>query len=377
MTDATSRRDLLLAGIAGLVVPGALLGQSGKRYVCPPCGCPRDKEIFQRPGTCPACGMTLVEEGAAAAPAHAMPAATVRAAVLIFGGVQVIDFAAPYEVFGQAGYEVFTVAAEPGPVLTSMRLQVTPRYTLADAPRAEVVLVPGGEVTAAQKDPRVLDWLRGQAPHATHVVSVCNGAFILAAAGLLDGLQATTFYDLIPALRTEAPRTTVVSDRRFVDNGKVITTAGLSSGIDGALHVVSRVSGNGRAQMAALNMEYDWKADGRYARARFADAPIRRLFGRGLALPLPAPERAEVSSTAGDADRWEVVWSVPTARPREAVSQGIAAAIQERGDWTRSGPASPDLVSWTLAHDGSRFRATLATSPGETGTRVSLGIERY
>jgi putative intracellular protease/amidase len=377
MIDFASRRNVLRAGVAALVVPAGLLAQSGKRYVCPPCGCPRDGEIFHKPGTCPACGMVLVEDGAAAAPAHAMPAATVRAAVLIFGGVQVIDFAAPYEVFGQAGYEVFTVAAEPGPVLTSMRLQVTPRYTLADAPRADVLLVPGGEVAAAQKDPRVLEWLRGQAPHAAHVVSVCNGAFILAAAGLLDGLQATTFYDLIEALRSEAPRTTVVSDRRFVDNGKVITTAGLSSGIDGALHVVSRISGPGRAQMAALNMEYDWKSDGRYARARFADAPIRRLFGRGLALPLPAPERAEVASTAGDADRWEVVWSVPTARSRDAVAQGIAAAIQERGDWTRSGAAAPDRVSWTLAHDGSRFGAALATSPGEAGVRVSLGVERY
>jgi putative intracellular protease/amidase len=376
MTDFASRRNVLRAGVAALVVPGALLGASGKRYVCPPCGCPRDGEIFHKPGTCPACGMVLVEEGAAAAPAHAMPAATVRAAVLIFDGVQVIDFSAPYEVFGQAGFEVFTVASEARPVTASMGLQVTPRYALANAPRAQVVLVPGGEVTAAQRDARVLEWLRGQAPEATHVVSVCNGAFILAAAGLLDGLQATTFYDLIEALRSEAPRTTVVSDRRFVDNGKMITTAGLSSGIDGALHVVSRISGPGRAQMAALNMEYDWKPDGRYARARFADAPIRRLFGRGLVLPLPAPERAEVASTAGDTDRWEVVWSVPTARSRDAVAQGIATAIQERGDWTPAGAPSPDRVSWTLAHDGARFRAALATSPVEAGVRVSLGLER-
>src|SRR5688572_29872643 len=209
MIDFASRRNVLRAGVAALVVPAGLLAQSGKRYVCPPCGCPRDGEIFHKPGTCPACGMVLVEDGAAAAPAHAMPTATVRAAVLIFGGVQVIDFAAPYEVFGQAGYEVFTVTAEPGPVLTSMRLQVTPRYAFADAPRAEIVLVPGGEVAAAQRDARVLEWLRGQAPHATHVVSVCNGAFILAAAGLLDGLRATTFYDLIAALRSEAPRTEV------------------------------------------------------------------------------------------------------------------------------------------------------------------------
>lgn len=375
MTDSATRRDVLRAVVAALAlaVPGRLAGQAKKRYVCPPCGCPRDREVFDRPGTCSACGMDLVEEGATPPPAAAAQA--VRVAVLIFDGVQVIDFAAPYEVFGQAGYEVFTVASEARAVTTSMGLSVSPRYGFATAPAAQILLVPGGEVAAAQKDARVIEWLRSQAPAAAHVVSVCNGAFILASAGLLDGLQATTFYDLIPALRSEAPRTEVVSDRRFVDNGKVITTAGLSSGIDGALHVVSRVSGNGRAQMAALNMEYDWKADGRYARARFADAPIRRLFGRGLNLPLPAPERAQVASTAGDADRWEVVWSVPTARPRETVAQGVAAAIEERGDWTRSGTA--DRPAWSLAHEGARFRATLATTAIEAGVRVALGLERY
>jgi putative intracellular protease/amidase len=257
-----------------------------------------------------------------------------------------------------------------------MGLRVTPRYALAEAPAAQIVLVPGGEVTAAQGDARVLDWLRREARTATHVVSVCNGAFILAAAGLLDGLSATTFYDLIESLRTQAPRTRVVSDRRFVDNGQVITTAGLSSGIDGALHVVERISGTGRAQLAALNMEYDWKADGRYARASFADAPVRRLFGRSLALPLPAPERAEVSSTSGGVDRWEVVWSVATARAREAVSRDVVTAIEERASWTRAGAPTPGSASWTLAHDGARFRAALATTAVDGGARVSLTLER-
>jgi hypothetical protein len=168
----------------------------------------------------------------------------------------------------------------------------------------------------------------------------------------------------------------VVSDRRFVDNGKVITTAGLSSGIDGALHVVGRISGPGRAQLAALNMEYDWKPDGRYARASFADAPVRRLFGRSLALPLPAPERAEVSSTGGDVDRWEVVWSVATVRARELVARDVVAAIEERASWKRAGAASPDRASWTLTHEGSRFRAALATTSSEGAVRVSLKLER-
>jgi putative intracellular protease/amidase len=299
--------------------------------------------------------------------------------VLIFDGVQVIDFAAPYEVFGQAGYEVFTVAAEARPVLTAMGLRVTPRYTLADAPSPQIVLVPGGDVDGAQQDARVLDWIRTQAKSATHVVSVCNGAFILAAAGLLDGQQATTFYDLIEALRLQAPKAKVVSDRRFVDNGKVITTAGLSSGIDGALHVVSRVSGAGSAQMAALNMEYDWKADGQYARASFADAPIRRLFGRGLALPLPPPERAEVVSTGGDRERWEVVWTVATSRPADAVAQGVAASVDERGSWRRAQTPSgggAGVVAWTLGEASARFRGLLTATGSSGSVRLSLRLER-
>jgi putative intracellular protease/amidase len=320
--------------------------------------------------------MTLVEKGSAAATPARDHDTGVRAAVLVFDGVQVIDFAAPYEVFGQAHYEVFTVATEARPILTAMGLRVTPRYTLGDAPAAQVVLVPGGDVGKAQTDPRILDWLRARAGTATHVVSVCNGAFILAAAGLLDGLQATTFYDLIEPLRREAPRTTVVSDRRFVDNGKVITTAGLSSGIDGALHVVERISGPGRAQMVALNMEYDWKADGRYARAAFADAPLRRAFGRGLVLPLPAPERAEVLSTRGDRAQWEVVWTVTTPRPPQAVAKGVAESIDGRPSWTRLPSRGAEAAAWALGESGTRFRGALLASGSEGSVRLSIRLER-
>jgi putative intracellular protease/amidase len=319
--------------------------------------------------------MALVEKGSAAAAVEHRPEA--RAAVLVFDGVQVIDFAAPYEVFGQAGYEVFTVAAEARPVTAAMGLRVTPAYSLADAPAAQILLVPGGGVRETENDPRVLDWLRARAAAAAHVVSVCNGAFILAAAGLLDGLSATTFYDLLDALQARAPRTKVVRDRRFVDNGKVITTAGLSSGIDGALHVVSRLSGPARAQLAALNMEYDWKADGRYARAAFADAPIRRLLGRSLALPLPAPDRAQLVATAGDDRRWEVVWSVTTSRPRAAVVKDAATALEERTDaWFRAAAPDASGAAWTLTDAGARFRAVLDAAQEAGRVRLTLRLDR-
>ncbi len=86
-------------------------------------------------------------------------------------------------------------------------------------------------------------------------MSVCNGALILAETGLLDGLTATTYHNAIPELEKAFPKTKVVSDQRFVDNGKFITTAGLSSGIDGALHIVEKLKGKSKAQTAALNMD--------------------------------------------------------------------------------------------------------------------------
>src|SRR5207245_8921403 len=101
-------------------------------------------------------------------------------------------------------------------------------------------------------------------------MSVCNGAFILASAGLLDGLTATTTSGLIEKLRAEYPKTKVVDDRRFVDNGRIITAGGLSSGIDGALHVVSKMLGNGTAQAVALALEYDWRPGAGFARGALA-----------------------------------------------------------------------------------------------------------
>ena len=109
-------------------------------------------------------------------------------------------------------------------------------------------------------------------------MSVCNGAFILASAGLLDGLSATTTNGNIPRLRTQFPKINVVEDRRYVDNGKIITAAGLSAGIDGALHVVELLMGKGAAEQTALVEEYDWHGNSRFVRASLADHVLPNLY---------------------------------------------------------------------------------------------------
>lgn len=192
------------------------------------------------------------------AAAHDMPADGLRVAVLLFDGVEEIDYAGPMEVFGAGGAKVFTVGQTKATVTSVWGLKVTPDYDFADAPEADILLVPGGGVLQAWKNPVLLGWVKERSAQVKMVMSVCSGAFILGKAGLLDGIAATTTASLRPQLVTHFP-TTQVSDKRFVDAGKIITTAGLSAGIDGALHVLERQYGRERAASVASYMEYDWK----------------------------------------------------------------------------------------------------------------------
>ena len=109
-------------------------------------------------------------------------------------------------------------------------MSVNPSYGFADAPAPDVLIIPGGHVIEQQNDADVIAWIRAKADNAEQVLTVCNGAFILASTGLLDGLKATTFYGLLDELAKFAPKVEVVSDQRYVDNGKIITSAGLVYG---------------------------------------------------------------------------------------------------------------------------------------------------
>lgn len=237
-----------------------------------------------------------------------------RVAILIFPGVQIVDYTGPYEVLGQAGYEVFTVAASTDPIVTNMGMTVTPAHSFQSSPAPDIIVLPGGDVpdSLAKTDPAIR-WILERSPTAAVTLSVCNGAFWLANAGLLDGKEATTYYGLIRLLRTSFPNVKVVDDKRFCDNGNIITTAGLSSGIDGALHVVERLDGVGKARSVALNMEYNWQPDSGYARGGFADRHLRNAVnGRGR-LPLPDGAKITVLDQNGTRDRWEEVWQVEGA----------------------------------------------------------------
>jgi len=189
--------------------------------------------------------------------------------ILIFDDVEVLDFCGPFEVFGVTGrsaaeqpFRVYTVAAEPRPILARNALSVNPQHAFADAPRPDVLVVPGGWGTRREMhNERLVEWVRGRAVEAELVLSVCTGALILGKAGLLDGLEATTHFGAIDLLRETAPQCTVQPGTRFVDNGQIITAAGISAGIDAALHVVGRLLGTPVAEETARYMEYRWERD--------------------------------------------------------------------------------------------------------------------
>ncbi len=185
-------------------------------------------------------------------------------AILIFDDVEVLDFCGPFEVFSVANrfvdsFNVFTIA-EKSPVIARNGLSVNPHYRLAGCPQPDILLVPGGQGTRAEMhNTALIESIERMAKTAELILSVCTGALLLAKAGLLEGLEATTHHGAIDLLRELAPNTTVHSDRRFVDNGRVICSAGIAAGIDMSLHVVEKLLDVEVARQTARQMEYPWR----------------------------------------------------------------------------------------------------------------------
>ena len=187
--------------------------------------------------------------------------------ILIFEDVEVLDFCGPFEVFSVAGgqispgaFKVFTVAETHGPLLARNGLSVNARYMLAEAPTIDVLLIPGGIGTRPlMHHAEVLAWIGQRARTAELVLSVCTGSLLLARSGLLAGLSATTHHAALPLLREVAPGTTVRDDARFVDNGRIITSAGVAAGIDMSFHVIDKLLGREVATATARHIEYPWQ----------------------------------------------------------------------------------------------------------------------
>ena len=178
-------------------------------------------------------------------------------AILIFDRLTALDAVGPYEVLSHLpGAKVTFVANEPGPKRTDTGfLELTADASIHDVPHPDIVLVPGGAGEAdMEKDEAVLDWLRTAHETSTWTTSVCTGALVLGAAGILQGKRATTYWLALDQLATHGA--TPVNERVVID-GKVVTAAGVSSGIDMALTLAQQIGGDDLAQMLQLGIEYD------------------------------------------------------------------------------------------------------------------------
>lgn len=190
-----------------------------------------------------------------------------RVAILLFDNVEVLDFAGPFEVFAVAGwrqhpkpFDVYTVAQSERTVLARNNLRVEPDYSFATCPTPDVLVVPGGFGTRReQHNADLIGFVQRQAAQAEAVLSVCTGSILLARAGMLEGKRATTHYMAYEALRSAAQCVEVVETARYVDAGKIVTSAGISAGIDASLYLVARLAGEEMAAETAAYMQYEWR----------------------------------------------------------------------------------------------------------------------
>ncbi len=199
-----------------------------------------------------------------------------RVGILVFPEVEFLDFCGPFEVFSAvrldearrredpSPYEVVLVAEEGGVVIATGGLKVVADHALDDGPPLDVLVVPGGWGTRKEmSNDRLIAWIADRGRQVATLASVCTGALLLGQAGLLDGRRATTHWKSLGLLRERFPAITVVDDLHVVEDGQVITSAGISAGIDLALRVVARHHGEAVARATSRHMEYPFPDDNR------------------------------------------------------------------------------------------------------------------
>ncbi|MEM1175647.1 MAG: DJ-1/PfpI family protein [Pseudomonadota bacterium] len=187
-------------------------------------------------------------------------------AIFVYAGAEVLDFSGPFEVFSTASrvsadadlFNAFIVAETADPVVARAGYTVLPHYAMSDHPDIDLLLIAGGVHEPQMQRTPVIDWISAQSKTATHVASVCTGAFLLAQAKVIETQTVTTHWEDIDDLQERFPALNVVRNRRWVEDGPLTTSAGISAGIDMSLHLVRRFADASLATNTAMKMEYDW-----------------------------------------------------------------------------------------------------------------------
>jgi len=195
-----------------------------------------------------------------------------KVGILIFDKVEVLDFAGPFEVFsvsrddnGDKIYDVSLIGEEIRVVKARNNFQVIPNLDILAKEKFDMVLIPGGQGTRTEMHNEVIkNWVKAQFKEVELMLSVCTGSLVLATSGLLENMSATTHHGAFDELAAAAPNTEIIKGTKYVDNGKVITSGGISAGIEMALHVVAKQFGIEQARKTANYMEYTWNEQEKY-----------------------------------------------------------------------------------------------------------------
>ena len=192
--------------------------------------------------------------------------------IYVYDQAEVLDFAGPFEVFTTASrvhgrqnlnvslFDVFLIAEKREMISARANFKVQPHYTINDHPRLDVLIIPGGVHIHEMEKPVVIEWVQRTAGTSQITASVCTGAFLLAKAGLLEGRPVTTHWEDIPDLRGMFPLLDIEEDVAWVDDGNIVTSAGISAGIEMALHLVTKLAGKELAVKTARQMQYTWNS---------------------------------------------------------------------------------------------------------------------
>lgn len=294
-------------------------------------------------------------------------------AILVYDGVQVMDHAIPFEVFGQFSLNnVYTVSKDSGPLTTYMGMRILPNYSFADAPPPDVLVLPGGNATAARNDPAIIAWVERTAATADHVLTICTGVFFLVGNEILNGSRVTTWYDRQDDVRRVAPGTDVIGDELVVESGKLVSAAGL--GIEGALRVLAKLHGTPWAEVVRLNMEYEPLPDSLHVpRVGLADLKLpNRIYA---AFPW---RQAELRRYEGSTSEWAMAWRYDRSVPLDSLRTDFLAALSGEEGW-RLADEALDGTNWTsdwcIYENGAedwRGAMTLVAGGGQVEVQVRV-----
>ena len=356
--------------LVALLLLGIAEGRGEERFRC---------EIYcttewhNQSGACSECSLPLRNESFFAEKL----ASGKTAVVLLFPGVQVIDFSGPFEVLGAAGIRVRTVAKKPGLLRTDEGLAVVPDFTFEDCPPADLIVVPGGKI---YPDETTEEWLRKSSEQAEIVLSVCNGLAWLDAAGLIEGKECTTNAVALARLADSQASVKLRTDRKVIDTGKIISTGGYTCGIDGALQVVSRWKGLGAAKLLAAKLEYDWQPDrGAFPRYRSYYQHLRSLVRR-LQRTAPVLAKTVMTDALVEGGRGSVTWSVALPENKDETVLELREALGGLADLegrTVEEDALGSVVEWPLSSSSAlewRARGKLRLNEGANEVVIVLEV---